>query len=108
MKQKDLLLTLWKHFWLLIIALGFSSSLLAQSRITVTGVVTDSVNASSVLGASVMLKGTTTGTQTDVNGKFTLSAAPGSILLVRYIGYNEKQVVVQTDGNINIRLSPSS
>ncbi len=64
-----------------------------QQRKTVTGVVTDGQEA--VIGASVIVKGTSNGTITDVDGKFSLEAPIGSTLVISYIGYEDKEVVYQ-------------
>ncbi|HEX3383633.1 MAG TPA: SusC/RagA family TonB-linked outer membrane protein, partial [Mucilaginibacter sp.] len=61
---------------------------------TVTGKVTDSKDGSPIPGVSILLKGTTTGTVTDVNGNFKLSAPSSGTLVVTYIGYDRKEVPI--------------
>ena len=56
-----------------------ASALLAQKTIKVTGTVTD-VEKEPVVGVAVIVKGTSTGTSTDLDGNFSLSAPSGSIL----------------------------
>ncbi len=65
------------------------------------GIVTDE-NKQPLPGVSVMVKGTSTGTTTDINGRFTLSAASGQVLTVKFLGYLPQQVTVgnQTDYSI--------
>lgn len=58
---------------------------------TVTGVITDA-NGEPLIGANVTEKGTTNGTITDIDGKFTLTVPAGSMLAVSYIGYSGKEV----------------
>ena len=57
-----------------------------QSEKTVTGVVVDE-NGVPVIGANVVVKGTTIGTVTDVDGKFSLNVPQGAVLTISYIGY---------------------
>ncbi|MDR0940156.1 MAG: TonB-dependent receptor [Mediterranea sp.] len=62
----------------------------AQTTATVTGTVTD--NLGPVIGATVMVKGTSMGTTTDLNGNFRLTGVSGvdkAVLIVRYIGLKE-------------------
>ncbi|QTE22410.1 SusC/RagA family TonB-linked outer membrane protein [Polaribacter cellanae] len=74
---------------------------LAQKKIE--GVVTDK-NNSPLLGASVILKGTTNGTQTDFDGNFSLNAKKGEILVVQYLGYSTKEIQVTTETKYKIVL----
>lgn len=69
----------------------------AQSaqKATVSGTVTDS-HGEPIIGASVMIKGTQQGTATDMDGRFTLSVAPGQELAISSIGY--KPVVIKPSG----------
>ena len=70
--------------------LFFSFSLSAQK---LEGKVTDAVTGESLPGASVMIQGTQTGAMTDANGNFSFPNAPETgILLIRYIGYDTKEV----------------
>lgn len=57
----------------------------------VKGTVSDN-NGEPIIGASIQVRGTTTGTITDIDGKFSLSASNGQILVVSYIGYQSVQV----------------
>ncbi|MFY0687230.1 MAG: TonB-dependent receptor [Cyclobacteriaceae bacterium] len=55
-------------------------------------------------GASVMIQGTSNGTVTDLEGKFTLSVPQGSILNISFVGYMTSQVVVNDNSSINVTL----
>lgn len=57
----------------------------------ISGVVTDA-NGEPVIGASVSEKGTTNGTITDINGKFSLNVKPGAVLKVTFVGYKPHEV----------------
>ncbi|MEN9613170.1 MAG: hypothetical protein RLZZ628_3984, partial [Bacteroidota bacterium] len=76
-------------------------SVLAQ---TVTGKVTD--GKESLIGATVLEKGTTNGTLTDVEGKYTLTVKnrKKAILLISFIGYESKEVAINDAQTIDIEL----
>nr|WP_294941315.1 SusC/RagA family TonB-linked outer membrane protein [uncultured Mucilaginibacter sp.] len=60
--------------------------------VPVTGIVTDE-NGEALIGVSVAIKGTGTGTQTDVSGKFTLDAPANTTLVFSYVGFKTQEVV---------------
>ncbi|MGL4292573.1 MAG: SusC/RagA family TonB-linked outer membrane protein, partial [Bacteroidales bacterium] len=71
----------------------------------ITGVVFDEMG-DPLPGASVVLKGTTEGTITDFDGKFTLDAATGEQLVISYVSYLPQDLVVGTTSNYTIKLKP--
>jgi TonB-linked SusC/RagA family outer membrane protein len=73
----------------------------------VKGTVKDETGAA-LPGVSVSIRGTTKGTQTDANGKFTLDAAPGDVLVFTYIGYLKKEVTIGNGTNYDISLAPNA
>lgn len=76
--------------------------------LTVKGVIT-SENGETLPGASVILKGTSTGTTTDVDGKYSLNLADGNGTLVyTYIGYIAQEIVVGNRNLIDIKLLPNN
>jgi TonB-linked SusC/RagA family outer membrane protein len=74
----------------------------AQQR-TVTGKVTDSNNAT-IPGASILKKGTTSGTSADADGKYTLSVGANDILVFSFIGYKTQEVAVGARSIIDVSL----
>lgn len=74
----------------------------AQNR-SITGKVVDK-DGQGLPGATVIVKGTTNGTSTDVDGKFTLSVPNNATLIVSFIGMNTKEVLVGTQTSINVAL----
>ncbi len=78
-----------------------------QQTITVTGTVKDT-HGESVIGANIVVKGTSTGTITDIDGKFTLDVPTNSILVVTYIGYIDKEVPVGNQRVLDIILHEDS
>jgi TonB-linked SusC/RagA family outer membrane protein len=59
-----------------------------------------------IIGASVLIKGTKTGAVTDSNGNFNLNAPQGATLVISFIGYGAKELVVGTDQQYTITLKP--
>jgi TonB-dependent starch-binding outer membrane protein SusC len=88
---------------ILLLMLAVNLSLMAQER-TVSGTVNDSGNAP-IPGVSVFIKGTTSGTVTDINGKYSVSVPSESAVLVySFIGMKAQEIVVGTQSVINITL----
>lgn len=70
----------------------------------VTGIVTDS-NGEPIIGANVSVKGTTTGTITDIDGHFSLEAIQGQTILVSFIGYSSKEIDITDKSSYQISMS---
>lgn len=70
---------------------------------TITGTINDE-NGSPLPGASVVVKGTTNGTQTDFDGNFTLEAPSDGTLIISYIGYQTREVAINSQSSINVGL----
>ena len=71
-----------------------------------SGTVVDQ-NGSPVPGASIIVKGTTTGTVTDAEGKFSLNVDPASVLVIQFIGYERQEIPVGNQSTINVTLQES-
>ena len=85
-------------------ALGFT---IAQR--TISGTVIDDPKGVPMVGASVIVKGTTTGTVTDVDGKYSLSVPTGSATLVfGFVGYQSQEVTLGASNVVDITLSEST
>ena len=83
-----------------------TTSINQQKRI-ITGTVVDP-NGEAVIGANVVVKGTTNGTITDMDGKFSLEVPEGAMLLVSYIGYGDYETKVGNQSNLSITLKEDS
>ena len=90
-----------RTFLILLLGLFVSVGAFAQ-KISVTGVVKDETGMS-IIGGNVLVKGTTTGAITDIDGKFTLSANKGDVLVVSYVGFTTQEVPV-SENPLNIIL----
>ncbi|MGP1537870.1 SusC/RagA family TonB-linked outer membrane protein [Bacteroides heparinolyticus] len=82
---------------------GVESSYSTQQAKKITGKVVDNTGEP-VVGANVVVKGTSNGTITDVNGNFTLSVSPKSSLNISFIGYKTRTVTVGNQSQLTIVL----
>ena len=89
---------------LLLFGVGLVS---AQQNLSVSGVVTDAGDGSPLVGVSVLIKGSSAGTITDINGKYSLNVAQGSTLVFSYIGMESQQAAVKSNV-INVKLTSDS
>ena len=89
----------------LFVLFAFAATLcaFAQNK-TITGLVVDG-NGESIIGASVLVKGTTNGIITDIDGKFVIQAGPQDVLKISYVGYTAKEVKVGNRKVLAIDLS---
>lgn len=79
-------------------------SIVNQQRNQAKGVVVDAQTGEPIIGANVVVKGTTNGTITDMNGAFTVDASVGATLVISYIGY--KTVEIKATANVQtVKLS---
>ena len=76
---------------------------LAQQK-TITGTVIDTRHEP-VIGASVLEKGTSNGTITNLDGEYSLKVSPGATLVFSYIGYKTQEIRVSANTNINVTLA---
>ena len=92
---------MFKVLLMLIAGIFLSIDAFAQ-QITVKGIVKDTTGEP-VIGANVVVKGTTTGTITDFDGNFQLSAKQGDIIVVSFIGYQPKELPATTQMNVILK-----
>ena len=89
------------------VCLMLASLAVTAQNARLTGVVFDE-NGEPLIGAAVLVKGTTTGTTTGVDGSFTLDYPQGATLTVSYIGYVDQDVVAGNRARVEITLEPDS
>lgn len=78
-----------------------------SSTKNISGVVKDETGEP-VIGANVVVKGTTNGTVTDMNGQYSLEVPEGGVLQISYIGYNTQEVKVGSGDVVNVSLREDS
>ncbi|HCX22302.1 MAG TPA: hypothetical protein DHN29_10325 [Cytophagales bacterium] len=76
---------------------------LGQQR-TISGQVTDSENGETLPGATVLEKGTTNGTVTDIDGNYSISVGNDAVLVVSFVGYRPIEITVGTSSVVNATL----
>jgi outer membrane cobalamin receptor len=75
-------------------------SVFCYAQHTVTGTIVDQTTSEPVIGGAVMVKGTNTGTVTDIDGNFSIKMSDGQTLLqISYLGYVSKEISVTLNGN---------
>ncbi len=79
------------------------SPVVSQNEKQITGTIIDASGVP-IIGANVMVKGTTNGTITDIDGKFTLNVSAGAVLQISYIGYANQEVKVGNSSDLSITL----
>ncbi len=95
----------YQRFFIVSLALLFLSAqnLFAQERSVITGTLKDATG-SSIPGVSIIIKGTNRGASSDADGKFTLQAAPGDVLVISIIGYKSLEQPVGNQTTFEIVL----
>jgi TonB-dependent starch-binding outer membrane protein SusC len=91
----------------LFLAWAVTSVAYAQD-VKITGKVTDAADGSTLPGVSIAIKGTTSGTVTDIDGKFALNANPAATLVFTFIGYQTQEVAISAQRTINVKLESAS
>ena len=109
--KKKTLLPLEKASWLkslfLLVCLVLSGTTVFAQEKTVTGVVTDSFNEP-LIGASIVVQGTTNGVITDLDGKYSIKVTPGATLQFSYVGMEKQSIKVGNQSIINVQLKDDS
>jgi len=77
-------------------------------NIKITGKVADANDSQPIAGATIKIKGTQAGTISGADGKYTVVAKRGDVLVFTFVGYTTQQVDVGKDPVINVALKPSS
>ncbi|MBP1675715.1 MAG: TonB-dependent Receptor Plug Domain protein [Bacteroidetes bacterium] len=98
MEKKNIILSL---FLGLLLAFVCSTQLYAQTR-TITGVVVGE-DEQPIIGATIKVEGTTTGTITDIDGKFSLTAPANGKLTISYIGYISQTLAVSDASRVILK-----
>ena len=94
----------WLQNGLVVLCLLLSSAMYAQ----ISGTLVDDANDEPLIGASILIQGTSTGTVTDFDGNFSLDANPGDVLELSYTGYTTQNITVGNETVLSIRLSQGS
>lgn len=86
---------------MLLLSVGYTQA----QNVQVAGTVSDETGAS-LPGVTILLKGTTTGTTTDLDGKYSISGPATGVLVFSFIGYSPIEETIGSRSQINVSLSP--
>ncbi|MBS1509147.1 MAG: SusC/RagA family TonB-linked outer membrane protein [Bacteroidetes bacterium] len=92
-----------KKFLLMCFSFGFAVSVWAQTRV-VTGRVTSAEDGSPLPGVNVLVKGTTSGSVTDAEGKYSLNVSGGGLLLFSFIGLKTQEIEIGDRSVVDVQL----
>ena len=82
------------------------NSLIEPQQIKITGIITDAATGEALVGVNVVVEGTTTGTMTDINGKYSLGVTDlNGTLQISYIGYIAQKIPINGMTIIDLALS---
>ena len=96
---------LTKAFLLLVFAIGMVN--FASAQRTVSGTITDADNGDPLIGANVLVVGTSSGTVTDLDGNYSLSVPDGGTTLeISYTGYASQKIELGASNTVDVALSP--
>ncbi len=93
-----------KRLFIVALCMMMSSVVFGQ-QVKVSGTVTDATDGSALPGVNVQIKGTFTGAATDLDGKYSITANTGDVLVFSFIGYLAQEVTVGSEQDINIALA---
>lgn len=92
---------LYKYLIVIVLSLFLNSICMAQ----ISGVVYDATEDSPLIGATILIKGTQTGVTTDIDGKYTIDANNGDVLIFSYLGYDSKEFTVDDNNILDAKLT---
>lgn len=97
-------------FLFVIVALVFPFNIRAQetAKLKISGVVTDANTSETLPGVNIVVKGTQSGTVTDLSGRYEIEANRGSVLAFSFVGYETSEIELANQKVINIRLKPAA
>ena len=95
------------HLCKLLVLLLFPFVSVFAQNMNISGVVIDNEGLT-MPGVSVAVKGTTTGTITDIDGKYNIEVPKGSVLIFSFVGYTSQEVTVGNESIVNITLNVST
>ncbi len=96
-----------KFSGILTLLLAFAVQFSFAQEKTISGTVSDENNMP-LPGATVVIKGTTSGTSTDFDGNYSISANVGDVLTYSYVGYSAQSKTVGASNSINVSLQPDN
>lgn len=93
---------------LMTLLLAVASVSMALAQKTITGTVTSAADGAPLIGASILIQGTSSGTVTDIDGQFSLEVEDSDVLVVSYTGYVTSEITVGNQTTFDIQLEESA
>src|SRR5688572_7996495 len=94
---------IYQRFWIIsLVLLLVGSYARAQSQV-VTGKIQDK-DGNALPGVNIVIKGTSLGVTADADGKYSINAAPGTQLVISFIGFQTKEITVGNESEINVTM----
>ena len=97
----------WQKLTLILLLFWLSAGTLLAQNITVTGTVRDEAG-DGIPGATILVKGTSNGTATNLDGVYSISAPANAILQISYVGFETKEVQINGQSVLDIIISASA
>ncbi len=99
----------WALLKVCFLTFGVLLSMPAFAQRTLTGKVMDAANSQPIIGANILVKGSSNGTVTDIDGTFSMKLAENeTVLVITYVGYDTKEVEVAGLSTIDIQLTEAA
>lgn len=89
--------------WLIMVLFHFGAQ--AQDSKTISGQITSAIDNGPIPGANIIIRGTSTGTVSDFDGNYSITASTGDVLVFSYVGYKTQEVRVAENTTITISLT---
>lgn len=97
-----------KFLYIFVLLTSFGLYATAQER-AISGTITDAKDGSTIPGVNILIKGTTTGTVSDIDGKYQLTVTgTAPVLIFKFIGYKPSEVIVGISNTIDVALVTES
>ncbi|WP_339877976.1 SusC/RagA family TonB-linked outer membrane protein [uncultured Algoriphagus sp.] len=97
----------YKNLWLIVFLLSVSVTYTHAQEVQITGTVLDETDMP-LPGVTIILKGTTTGVTTDLDGKYSINAPQDGVLVFSFIGYDPIEMEIGNQSVIDIRMNPNT
>lgn len=106
--MQEILQMKFKQIWMLFAALLTVGVVGAQTEMTVSGTVVSADDGETLIGATVLVKGTSIGTVTDIDGTYSIQVPePTSVLVFSYTGYSSQEIEVSSRSTVDVIMSTS-
>ncbi|WP_057935894.1 SusC/RagA family TonB-linked outer membrane protein [Algoriphagus resistens] len=97
----------YKNLWLIVFLLCISVTVTHAQEVQITGTVLDETDMP-LPGVTIILKGTTTGVTTDLDGKYSINAPQDGVLVFSFIGYDPIEMAIGNQSVIDLRMNPNT